>query len=489
MHRRVIHVGLRFLLGSLLAQAAWILAVPPYRGSDEFDHAYRASSVAHGYWMTWEAPQDGRGDLIPTARSVVIEGREICRSYEYPGADNCRAVENLGDGLSNVASAASRYNPIYYWVVGLPSLPFEGAKAVYVMRLASALMNALLISLAAMTTALWARGPWPHFALIVALTPVLMYSTIVVAPNGLEMTAALCLWAALLGLATQRGRRAAPQLILVAGVGSVVVLGVRSLGPLWWTMTITCALFVLSPRLSMLVRERKGSLVAFSIAVACAGFGSIWWILNARTFEIEQGPAAEINEWSRAMQEVPLWVFQSIAAFPLRSQPAPIVVYALAFIPFIILLLAAMKVGQTRCRVALVVVAMASLLVPYAFSVATIATAGTIWQGRYTLPFSVGVVLLAGLILERNHISHSRTAFLLGTSWFLVTTAQVVSVVNVQVREEGSSPLAGDARWIQLPWPVTALLMTVAMCIWFSVFVQSGRHLARERERATGGML
>src|SRR4051812_17846045 len=38
------------LLATLLAQAAWILAVPPFRGMDEFDHAFRAAGVASGQW-------------------------------------------------------------------------------------------------------------------------------------------------------------------------------------------------------------------------------------------------------------------------------------------------------------------------------------------------------------------------------------------------------------------------------------------------------
>ena len=34
----------------LLLQSAWVLALPPFRGTDEFDHAYRAAEVAGGEW-------------------------------------------------------------------------------------------------------------------------------------------------------------------------------------------------------------------------------------------------------------------------------------------------------------------------------------------------------------------------------------------------------------------------------------------------------
>jgi hypothetical protein len=42
--------GLLVLVGFLLAQAVWILTVPPFRGIDEFDHSFRAAGVASGPW-------------------------------------------------------------------------------------------------------------------------------------------------------------------------------------------------------------------------------------------------------------------------------------------------------------------------------------------------------------------------------------------------------------------------------------------------------
>lgn len=57
-------------LGALLMQAAWIVAVPPFRGSDEFDHAYRAASVADGAWMpTTPAPTAGETSSPSRRRS------------------------------------------------------------------------------------------------------------------------------------------------------------------------------------------------------------------------------------------------------------------------------------------------------------------------------------------------------------------------------------------------------------------------------------
>lgn len=57
--RRII--VLLVVAGSFLLQAAWILAVPPFRGMDEPDHAYRAESVAAGRWSATAQPSGYRG--------------------------------------------------------------------------------------------------------------------------------------------------------------------------------------------------------------------------------------------------------------------------------------------------------------------------------------------------------------------------------------------------------------------------------------------
>ena len=107
---------------------------------------------------------------------------------------------DAGHGNVRVATAAGNYNPAFYWVVGTVARPFDGAHALYAMRIASALLCAAFVALAGWVTAQWARTAWPLFAVAVAMTPVVFFSLSVTAPNGLEMAAALSLWMALLGI-------------------------------------------------------------------------------------------------------------------------------------------------------------------------------------------------------------------------------------------------------------------------------------------------
>ena len=106
-----------------------------------------------------------------------------------------------GDGMVVVASGAGRYNPLFYAVVGTAALPFDGYAALYVMRIATALCCAALrrgsrrwslLDLGAEPVAV----PRPRRG----LHPGALYSTAIVAPNGVEMMAALALWMSLIGL-------------------------------------------------------------------------------------------------------------------------------------------------------------------------------------------------------------------------------------------------------------------------------------------------
>ena len=73
--RLALRRGLLAFVVVLLAEAVWILAVPPFRGSDEVDHVYRATGVAAGQWHLTEGAQQGRGLLVWVPTDVVPSAR------------------------------------------------------------------------------------------------------------------------------------------------------------------------------------------------------------------------------------------------------------------------------------------------------------------------------------------------------------------------------------------------------------------------------
>ena len=90
---------LLLLVGLLLSQAAWLLSVPAFRGLDEFDHVYRAASVARGEWMpSGERAGHGRGELVTVPRDILVAAGPECRALDYTGHDNCAPAADAGHG-------------------------------------------------------------------------------------------------------------------------------------------------------------------------------------------------------------------------------------------------------------------------------------------------------------------------------------------------------------------------------------------------------
>ncbi len=480
-------VGALFFLGSFLIQLAWISAVPPYRGIDEYDHVYRAAAVAHGDWGIDHSPASrGRGVLLAVPPRIVTDGTEICEAFEYTGHDNCHPVGRATDDLVYVASAAM-YNPVFYWLIGTPALLSDGAGAVYLMRLAASLLCASLVALAAGTLAAWSRSVWSLIGLSLALTPVCLFSTAMPAPNGLEMVSALCVYVGLFGLG--RSDDSTSRLCLATSiVGLVVLLPLRILSPLWAALIVATALLVVGLRRSVIAARRHPALVITGIAaVTLSSAYALWWtwITVGPTPGLETASSSGDlpgNPWSMAGRALPLWIFQSIAAFPTRTEPAPSIVYAVSLLALVVFLCRSALRAGARARLGMATCALVSLALPFVFTVATYAQAGPIWQGRYGLPYSFGVVLIAALAVNTLPASHRlRIGVPVAMAAFLAI-AMTVSVVAVQLRQIKISPLSEDPRWLMAPtWLVAILTLAgIAMFVitWRQSCSRSYEHLA-----------
>jgi hypothetical protein len=461
------------LLGTLLVQAAWILTLPPFRGTDEFDHAYRAASVARGEWRApTEAAQDGRGLLVTVPRDLVAAASPVCSSYLYTGHDNCYPAADAGHGNVRVATAAGNYNPAFYWVIGTVARPLDGAHALYAMRIAAALLCAAFVAVAGWVTAQWARTAWPLLALVVATTPVMFFSLSVAAPNGLEMAVALSLWMSLLGIVrTREDDPVRTRLLWVALVSGVVLAPLRLLGPLWLALTGLTFLLALGLRpFGRLVRRHRVLAPALIGAWTVSAAVAVWWTRSAGVGSVEAAPVSEsgapVGTDVSVLGQVPLWFFQGVAAFPRRMDSAPAVVYVTVGVVLLGLIGVGLAAATARLRVAIVAVLAVAVLVPIGVTASTISVGGPLWQGRYGLPFHMGVVLLAGLALELRPHRHRLTPLLLSVAAVCLVVGQVVSPVRVLRTELATSPLRDSALWVRPSvWLVGLLVLAGLACL------------------------
>lgn len=463
------HVALPLFVGMLLVQAAWILTLPPFRGTDEIDHSYRAAEVAGGEWVSHHGvAKNGRGLLVRVPRSLVVAARPICTSYRYLGHDNCYPVTGAGPGRVLVATAAGTYNPVYYWVVGTAAEPLAGATALYLERVVTAVICALLVAAAGWATATWSRTRWPVTTLVLTLTPVVLFSASVAAPNGVEICAALALWSCLLALTRPQAGEHVVPLLVIGAVSATALVTLRSIGPLWAALVILTVAGHLGAsgvrRLVTGTRRRAWSAVTSVVAVATVA--SVWWTRSNGVPNFEPTPHGLGNPVTATLAQYPLWVLQGIAAFPRRHDAAPALVYVLVGLVSCAVVVAGFRAADRRTRSTMLVVVLLALLVPFVLTMTTVSSTGVIWQGRYGAPYHLGLVLLAGLSLDQQPSRRRSSAALATAAIAGMAVAHAASVLHVLHGELRDSPLVGSSAWVHVPPGAVVVLVGAGFAAW-----------------------
>lgn len=463
--------------GIFVIQVAWIFAVPAFGGIDEIDHAYRAASVAEGYWAPdIQETANGRGTLIRVPEDIVLAARDRCEALPYMEPDNCRPV-SAPDQRGNVlvASASSRYNPAFYWLVGTVAQPFEGSAALYAMRAATAVLCSTLLLGALWVSVRFGRSLWPTVGVISVLTPVFLYATSVAAPNGIQMSAALVLWccgSALLG-ATARGREL-PLLGLLAAAVPLVV-ATHTTGPLWAALSFG-VLALLGPRDWVdLWRRRRGAVSALLAWLAFTTLLSSAWTLTAQpNLHGDSGDFKGLTALD-VIQAMVLWIFQSIGALPFRNEWMPPLVFAISLVTFSIFVIGAAVHARARERLALGIVVVLSFAVPVALTLISFERLGLVWQGRYTLPFAVGLAVVAASVLDRHASELGRLRVLIPVIVVGFALGQTISLVAVHDR-----PFQGWPDSHTAPSPPVAALIAAGFVAF--VLIAAGMRAAVARE-------
>lgn len=454
--------------GVLLVQLAWILAVPPFRGLDEHEHALRADSVANGNLTAITDARSGMTDAVNTDADLVAASTPVCDAFPEGIEVNCDPLGPVVDGRVVMRSSAASYHPLFYVAIGWPSLPFDGYAQLYAMRISASLLCALLIA-SAFVAARRARGTWLGWGLLLALTPTMTYSMMVAAPNGVELAAAGLAWCSLLALPQAYAGRGERGLLALAGIGATVTCATRTLGPVWTLLIAgTCvALLGFRPYLRALRRyPGVGSFVL--LTTAAAALWNVGWTLDQGTNDPtgleDRSPAPALL---RVIAQPALWVAQAMGAFPARDELARPAVLAAMVTAYWVFLAVSWRLAHRRGRLVLIVLVFVSVAVPMAISLATHAQLGFSWQGRYGWPYTMGIPLVGAFLLDRAGGLGSRGSTLVLRVGLLlaVAGATVASQVEVLHQQVANSPLASTDDWIRTSDEVLGLLTVAGLAL------------------------
>lgn len=305
-------------------------------------------------------------------------------------------------------TSAGRYPPPYYMVVGLPSLIFPSAFGIHLMRLVSALISAALLASAfasarALTNSKHTNSAYAVIGVGVAITPMVIYLSASVNPNGMEIAASIGLWASLILLVLDHSSDPAPRLGLRTGVAASALVLSRPLSPLW-LMLIVLLVIAMAKRERLLLLMRSGvvwlSILASGIFSLSAGV----WVLYSNALEllsvndIVSDDVALSEVFRTSLGKTGNEILHMIGTFGWLDTASPLITYYAWFACIGFLGFASLVTAERRQKLVLAMLASLVVLLPRAIEISQARELGYAWQGRYTLPLAVGLPIIASLL-------------------------------------------------------------------------------------------
>lgn len=387
--------------------ATWAYCMPPYSGPDEASHSLRAAALVHGQLEGTGSPA-GDNPTTKVEVSQALAGAVTanhCYQWRPTEPASCSHVSGSPDTQVEVTIFSGRYPPLYYAIVGLPTLGTTSFGAGLLMRLLSALLSASFLALAVFAIRAWSRNSLLAIGVVAAASPVALYLGAMVNPNGLEISSAICTWVCGTILVTERPEDAPAGLLAALVLSASVLTLSRGVSPLW-TALIGLTLLLLAPSRmwSMLSSHRRVRLSV--VALLLVGALAATWILTQHSLNLLTGPSvgahASVGRVVTASlgQTGERWQ-QMVGVLGSLDTPTPLATFALwgaaTSLLFALALLVARR-GQLALLVALLV---AVVLVPVIIEYQKARTVGLVWQGRYTLPLAVGIPILGCALVGR----------------------------------------------------------------------------------------
>ncbi len=301
------------------------------------------------------------------------------------------------------------YNPVYYVIVGWPTLLLEPRAALYAMRGVSAVLFSGLVAAAIAIAATAFRRRWVVGGVLLALPPMVLFLGGVLNPNSIEIATAVLVWT---GLAALFGRELRPPLsplvITTTTIGMALLALNRLLSPLWLLIILLTTLFATRGwrRLWQLARHSRYFQVHLGVAAVAVVLALVWTRTHPTVFVGGVHPAASLSD---AVQLGMQQLFQGFAKSTLTGTFAvlgwwdlPIYLAAPVFVALWGALVGgALFVGRTRsARLAPVLLVAFWVVFPTALAAYMWSNIGV--QPRYWLPIAVGIPIVASLVLAER---------------------------------------------------------------------------------------
>jgi len=401
--------GLRLFLVALALTFAnfsiWSWASPLFSSPDEPTHVARAAAVVRGELVGKTVDSDRDPETAVRVPDVFAADGALPQCYQFRPAvpASCAPPVPRSTVPVPVDTYVGRYPPLYYAIVGAPSLVVVSPNGIYGMRLASAAACAVLLALAFLAVARWSRKRALYAALLVSVTPMVWFVGGMVNPSGLEISAAVCVWTAGSVLVLEHSHAPPIGLVSVLAVSVAVLVLSRPLSPLWCAISLSVLGLAGGWRQVRALASSRAVQVAALCDAACAAF-ALWWILSEHSLDLSPS-TAPVPQPETFTNLVPVifghwgaWAEQMVGVFGWLDTRAPTSTYVL----WGVALTGAVVFGAARAgwrgRAALGALVAAAVLVPVAAAYSQVHRLGIVGQGKDFLPLAIGVPIVAAAV-------------------------------------------------------------------------------------------
>ncbi len=390
--------------------AVWSWATPLFAAPDEPTQVARAAAVVRGELVGATVGSDRNAFTSVTVPAVFAHDGPLVTCFQFrPDVPaSCEPRVPASTRAVPVETYVGRYPPLYYLIVGLPSLVALNARGIYLMRLMSALLDAVLVSLALFAVVRWSAKPLLLVAVMAAASPMAWFLGGVVNPSGFEIAAALCLWTSGAILVLEHAAAPPPGLVaLVAGSLAVFLLA-RPLSPLWCAIAVAVLAAAAGWRRVRALFANRSVLWTIPPLAAC-GAVAMGWIVEEHSLDLtpSTAPVPHPETFSRLVPAIvahtPLWLEEMVGVFGWLDTFSPMLTYALwgavvgALVVFV-WVRAVRGASEAREAVAVGLLVLAVVVLPVGIVYSQVHRLGIVWQGRDIMPLAVGVPIAAAAV-------------------------------------------------------------------------------------------
>lgn len=436
-----------FLLAWALLSAltiAWSLATPISASPDEPAHTVKAASVVRGEFI---GASSSHGNIVDVPKYVAWTNLETCYARAPQVTASC-IPPVPGDEFQTVASTTSAglYNPVYYLLVGWPSLIFQSNAGIYAMRAISAVLTSLFGAWSIWLVSYWRRPKLPLLAVSIVTTPMLLFLAGTVNPNAVEVTGTMAVLVSALGLV--RGEHGPSRYLQLAvlTVSATVAGNSRGLSLVWVAAALGIALIFANWSTVRALARQRAVLISVGIVALSSIFALAWVVATSSlTTAVTNHTAVKdypgvgsspVQGFLTTLSRTIEYTNQLIGIFGWMDTPSPAEVLTTWIVAISALVFAGLCVARGRALVALVVALSLFILCPPILQGAYVTAGGYIWQGRYNLPLFACLVIIAAVATSTTELVPSRRIAARGAvmGLSLLAAAQVFAFVFVLKR-------------------------------------------------------